>query len=195
MARWELVSFAAGCAERIGPVVKSLGSEAQIEVLEAGLTVAWQAAAGDVDESDAERALGDVTISARTEEAFSHLPEYQAARALNLLSYSLAAAVRPDFIETAKSACAEALEMNANFDFLLTYPAGFTMKIGPHETPPRGPLEIGEIAAQWETLRLLLERQASKISKIEAVRSFSQERASLIAREMPHIKQREGWSK
>jgi hypothetical protein len=64
-----------------------------------------------------------------------------------------------------------------------------------HETPPLGPLEIGEIAAQWETLRLLLERQASKISKIEAIRSFSQERASLIAREMPHIKQREGWSK
>jgi hypothetical protein len=58
--RWQLVAFAAGCAQRLLPMAASLGEPAMAEPTQAGVALAWNAAAGRTVQPELEQAISDL---------------------------------------------------------------------------------------------------------------------------------------
>ena len=61
--RWQLVGFAAGCAQRLMPVVASLGGSSLAGAAEAGVALAWRAAEGHDVQPEIQQAIVELTLA------------------------------------------------------------------------------------------------------------------------------------
>ena len=195
--RWQLVSFAAGCAERLAPVARILGSPTRVVALEAGLAAAWAAAtAGGEADRDMRRTLAALdALLNEVEPAFSHLPDYLVLRLLHLVVQPLRATVDDDSVAPASVAAAEALEIRSGFDHTLEYPPRSTRRIDPRDpSEPPGSLEAEEVDSQLATLELMSSEDFDRGSAVQAVQRLSAARGKRIAAIMPEIRRRKGWT-
>jgi hypothetical protein len=195
--RWQLVSFAAGCAERLAPVARILGSPEIVAALEAGLTAAWTAAAaGGQADNDTRRTLAAIDVLLKeVEPAFSHLPDYLVLRLLHLVAQPLRAAAGADSVAPASVAADEALEIRSAFDHTLEYPPRSTRQIDPRDPPePPGPLEAEEVDSQLATLELMSSQDFDRGPAVQAVQRLSAARGRRIAAIMPEIRRRKSWT-
>lgn len=189
--RWQLVAFAAGCAERIAPMAASLGGPSMARAAEVGLALAWNAAEGRVLPeiehvvADLLRLIGQASV----DEGRSGV---LAGHALNVTVFALEAANGPTPTDRARGACSGGLDLAGEVDFTLAHspPEGFVTMERENEEPD-GPLVTQEIQAQWASVRLLDVGYRPDAQAVEAVRRLSKARAAGLARVMPEFVRRE----
>jgi hypothetical protein len=191
--RWQLVGFAAGCAERLAPMAAHLGGSAMVEAAEAGGNLAWAAAGGHAATAEVERMATELLqlLDATPEDRLG-LSMY-AVEALHITVRALQTASTSTPTHEAQAANQVAIDLLGQVDFLLTHnPLDEELLIQRDEDPelPPGPLESGEIEAQWRSIALLDKADRPDPQAIEAVQRLSTVRAAELANVMPQFEAR-----
>jgi hypothetical protein len=179
--RWQLVGFAAGCAQRLVPMVASLGRPSMAEAAQAGVALAWNAAVGRPVQPELEQAITDLmrVMEATPEDRLGLT--MMAANALNLAMFALEAAGTSTPTDRAQAAGAGAIDLLGQVDFALaSMPLHNQVIIEPddQEEEPPGPLQTKEIQAQQTSIALLDMQDQPETQAIEAVRRLSQAQAA-----------------
>jgi hypothetical protein len=191
--RWQLVGFAAGCAERLAPMAAHLGGSAMAEAAEAGGNLAWAAAGAHAAKAEVEQMITELLrlLDAMPEDQLG-LSTY-AVEALHITVLALKTASTSTPTHEAQGANQVAIDLLGQVDFLLAHnPLSDELLIqrdGDPELPP-GRLESGEIEAQWESIALLETTGPPDLQAIKAVRRLSTVRATELAKIMPQFEAR-----
>jgi len=193
--RWQLVGFAAGCAQRLVPMAASLGGPSLAEAAEAGVALAWNAAAGRTAQPQLEQAISDLmqVVQATPEDRLGLT--MLTADALDLTVFALEAAGTSTPTDRAQAAGAGAIDLVRQVDFALAHmPLQDRVIIEPDnwEEEPSGPLETKEIQAQQTSIALLDMQDRPDTQAIEAVRRLSKAQAAQLVALMPEFARR--WS-
>jgi hypothetical protein len=192
--RWQLVAFAAGCAQRLLPMAASLGGPAMAEPTQAGVALAWNAAAGRTVQPELEQAISDLrqAMEAAREDRFGL--KLLAAWAMDLTVFALeAAATSTPPWGAAQAAAAGAIDLLGQVDLALAHlPLQHRVIIEPddQEEEPHGPLQTKEIQAQQTSIALLDTQDRPDTQAIEAVRRLSKAQAAELVEVMPEFARR-----
>ena len=191
--RWQLVGFAAGCAERLAPMAAHLGGSAMAEAAEAGGSLAWAAARERAAKAEVEQVTAELLrlLDATPKDRLG-LSTY-AVEALHITVLALKTTSTSTPTHEAQGANLVAIDLLGEVDSLLAHnPLDEELLIqrdGDPELPP-GPLKSGEIEAQWRSIALLEKAGPPDLQAIEAVRRLSRTRATELANVMPQFKAR-----
>jgi hypothetical protein len=189
--RWQLVAFAAGCAERIAPMAASLGGSSMAQAAQAGPALAWSTAEEQV-QPQTEHVVADLLRLIDLASVDEGRPEVLAGFALNVTVFALEAASGPTPTDRAQAACSGGLDLAAQVDFILAHsPLEAATVMEPDEQEPPGPLQTQEMQAQWASIRLLDVGDRPDAQAVAAVRRLSKARAGELARVMPEFVHRE----
>ena len=176
LQHWQQVAFSVACAERISPAFRYSAAPESVALYDAGLELAWRAAAGECVESEAEQLqLKFADIPEATVED-SGLPQWEAMEAAAILDAALRG-IQYDDPMLSIDACAQALDMLPSFDYVLADPssrAAMDELNGPHQ---EGPFEAREMRFQEETIRLLSSGQRDRAELVGLLRQLSKDAA------------------
>ena len=191
--RWQLVGFAASCAERLAPMAAYLGGRVMAEAAEAGGNLAWAAAGQLAAKAEVEQMTTELI---RMLDATPRDPlglDTYTVEALHITVLALKTASTSAPTHEAQGANLVAIDLLGQVDFLLAHsPLDEELLIQRDEDPelPPGPLESGEIEAQWESIALLDKKDRPDARVIEAVRRLSRTRAAELTKTMPEFARR-----
>jgi hypothetical protein len=191
--RWQLVGFAAGCAERLAPMAAHLRGGAMAEAADTGGNLAWAAAGERAAKADVEQMTTELLqlLDATPDDRLG-LSTY-AVEALHITVRALQSASTSTPTHEAQAANQVAIDLLGQVDFLLAHnPLDEELLIQRDEDPepPPGPLESGEIEAQRRSIALLDKVGPPDPQAIEAVRRLSTVRAAELANVMPQFEAR-----
>jgi hypothetical protein len=191
--RWQLVGFAAGCAQRLLPMAARLGGSSLAERAEDGVARAWNAAAGRTVQPELEHAIsGLMQVMEATPDDRLGL-NMLAVEALHLAVFALEAASTSTPTDRAQAAGAVAVDLVSQVDFALAHlPLQHPVIIetdGQEEEPP-GPLATKEIQAQQASIALLDLKDRPDTQAIAAVRRLSKAQAMELLEVIPEFVRR-----
>jgi hypothetical protein len=193
--RWQLVAFTAGCAQRLLPMAAHLGGPSIAEPAQAGVALAWNAAAGRTLQPELEQAISDLrqAMEAAPEDRLGR--KLLAAWAMDLTVFALEAAATSTLPPwgAAQAAAAGAIDLLGQVDLALGHlPLQHRVIIEPDdgEEEPHGPLQTKEIQAQQTSIALLDMGDRPDTQAIEAVRRLSQAQAAELVEVMPEFARR-----
>jgi hypothetical protein len=170
-----------------------LGGPAIAQAAEAGVALAWNAAAGGTLQPELEQAISDLMqVKEVTPEDRLGLT-MMAANALDLTVFALEAASTSTPTDRAQAAGAGAIDLVGQVDFALTHlPLHNQVIIEPddQEEEPPGPLATKEIQAQQTSIALLDRQDRPDTQAIEAARRLSQTQAAELVEVMPEFVRR-----
>jgi hypothetical protein len=121
--RWQLVGFAAGCAQRLLPMAASLGGPAMAEPTQAGVALAWNAAAGRTVQPELEQAISDLRQAMEAAHQDRLGLKLLAAWAMDLTVFALEAAATSTLPPwgAAQAAAAGAIDLLGQVDLALAH--------------------------------------------------------------------------
>lgn len=120
--RWQLVGFAAGCAQRLLPMAARLGGSSLAERTEDGVALAWNAAQGRTVQPELEHAIsGLMQVMEATPEDRLGL-NMMAVEALHLAVFALEAASTSTPTDRAQAAGAVAVDLVSQVELLEVIP-------------------------------------------------------------------------
>lgn len=189
--RWQLVGFAAGCAQRLMPMAAGLGGPAVADTADAGLALAWAAAEGRGVQPELGGEIGRLmhVMEASPDVGL----EILATHALNLTVFALEAAAQPTPTDRAQAAGVGAIDLLGQVDFLLAGPPARNLVfIEPDEgtEEPPGPLATKEIEAQRTSIALLEMGDRPYRRAVAAVQQLSRARAAELSEVLPDFARR-----
>ncbi len=192
--RWQLVGFAAGCAQRLLPMAARIGGSSPPEWAEAGVALAWNATAGGTTQPQLEHAIrGLMQVMEATPDDRLGL-NMLAVEALHLSVFALEAASTSTPTDRAQAAGAVAIDLVSQLDFALAYlPLQHPVIIetdGQQEEQPPGPLAAKEIQAQQISIALLDLQDRPDTQAIAALRQRSKAQALELSRVIPEFARR-----
>jgi hypothetical protein len=193
--RWQLVAFAAGCAQRLVPMAASLGGPSLAQAAEVGVVLAWNAAAGRTVQPQLEQAISDLRQAVEAAHQDRLGLKLLAAWATDLTVFALEAAATSTLPPwgAAQAAAAGAIDLLGQVDLALAHlPLQQRVIIQPDdgEEDPHGPLQTKEIQAQQTSIALLDMGDRPDTQAIEAVRQRSKARAAELVEVMPEFARR-----
>jgi hypothetical protein len=192
--RWQLVGFAAGCAQRLLPMAARLGESSLAERAEAGMALAWNATAGRTAQPQLEHAISDLlqVLEATPEDRWGL--NMLAVEALGLAVFALEVASTSTPTDRAQAAGAVAIDLVSQVDFALAYlPLQHPVIIetdGQQEEQPPGPLAAKEIQAQHASIALLDLQDRPDTQAIAALRQRSKVQAVDLSQVIPEFARR-----
>lgn len=160
------------------------------QAADAGLTLAWEAAAGHADPADIEQTAGRIVRLMEATPKDRYGLNTFAVEALNITLFALGAASKSTPTDEAQGANQVAIDLVGEVDFLLTdepVPNELLIERVEDEERPPGPLMMNEIDAQWTSISLLDKRDHPDAQALEAVRRLSEIRAAELAAIMPEF--------
>jgi hypothetical protein len=191
--RWQLVGFAAGCAQRLVPMAARLGGPSLAEAAEAGVALAWNVAAGRTLQPEPEHAIrGLMQVMEATPDDRSGR-NMMAVEALNLSVFALQAAGTPTPTDRAQAAGAVAIDLASQVDFALAHlplQHPVIIETDDRQEQPPGPLATKEIQAQQTSIALLDMQDRPDPEAIAAVWQLSKAQAMELSQVIPEFVRR-----
>lgn len=184
-------AFAAACAERLLPLVRTSGDADNAALYESGLEAAWRAVAARGGKREVSRLRSAVSKSLRFVDD-GDSSEAHVMRALSVLDYALRAILK-DETRLSKWASSELIGLRSGFDGVLER-GHQPVVIDPNDPPPPGPLQAQEIEAQKETLRLIESRPEPDEELVSSLRRLSQEASRDFEAAIPEYARRMDWN-
>ena len=163
------------------------------EAAEAGGNLAWAAAGEHAAKAEVEQMTTELI---RLLDATPRHPlglDTYAVEALHITAWALRTASTSTPTHDAQAANLVAIDLLRQVDFLLAHNLlREELLIQRDEDPelPPGPLELGEIAAQWRSIAVLDKAGPPDLEAIEAARRLSTVRAAELANVMPQFEAR-----
>jgi hypothetical protein len=191
--RWQLVGFAAGCAQRLVPMAAHLGGPAMAEAAQAGVTLAWNAAAGRPVQPELEHAISDLrqVMEATPDDRLGL--NMMAVEALHLSVFALEAAGTPTPTDRAQAAGAVAVDLVSQVDFALAHLPlhnPVIIETDDQQEEPPGPLATKELQAQQTSIALLDLKDRPDTQAIAAVRQLAGAQAMQLSQVIPEFVRR-----
>ena len=192
LSPWARAAFAAGCAERVAPLVRHLnqpGADSTFQTALEGLYGLLTGAPVNVARRLAVQ-VRDFLEENSTDDSDS--PVYYSSEAIGILVYAFEALEAGD-TKPAGWASSAAMDIAGEVDNVMVEDWRTPVIIDPRNQPPPGPLEEREVAAQRESLRLLSSAREPDAELLGSLRRLSQEASRELDARVPEFARRMGW--
>lgn len=177
LSKWQRVVFCAACAEQVSPVFRALASPRGMDGFMDALEFVWSSF---MDDEAPQKAAGFRELIDSSEDSAiddSDNPRYYAMRSLGVLAACLDAIGSPDGLAASRAACAGALNLANNLDFLLR-------QNEEHRPSDPGPTET-ESTILIEFLDLLMRRPDFSWDTVSRLREKAKDCSTLYSKRLP----------